>query len=216
MTIHTTVTTAAVPAPPAPTLRRELGKWDLTAIGINQVIGSAIFLLPAAVATQVGNWSPIAFLLAGLASLLVALCFAEVGSRFERTAVPTSMFARLLVALSDSKWVDAVVTRSRAGWHRERHDPRAGCTGGDDKRDGSRCHDFGGHAGAWLDQRPRIRPSALAINLFTVAKLAPLAIFILAGLWFTDFSRSHRSARFLQGKASSAALLLIFALAATM
>ena len=29
---------------------RELGRWDLTAIGVNQVIGSAIFLLPADVA----------------------------------------------------------------------------------------------------------------------------------------------------------------------
>ena len=36
------------------TLRRELGRWDLTAIGINQVIGSGIFLLPAAVAAEVG------------------------------------------------------------------------------------------------------------------------------------------------------------------
>jgi predicted nucleotide-binding protein len=28
-------------------LRRELGRWDLTAIGINQVIGSGVFILPA-------------------------------------------------------------------------------------------------------------------------------------------------------------------------
>ena len=32
---------------PDPKLRRELGKWDLTAIGVNQVIGSAIFTLAA-------------------------------------------------------------------------------------------------------------------------------------------------------------------------
>ena len=70
------------------TLRRELGKWDLTAIGVNQVIGSAIFLLPSQVAAQVGAWSPIAFLAIGGASLLVALCFAEVGSRFEGTGGP--------------------------------------------------------------------------------------------------------------------------------
>src|SRR3989337_1416077 len=72
----------------AQALRRALGKWDLTAIGINQVIGSAIFLLPSQVAAQVGNWSPIAFLAAGFASLLVALCFAEVGSRFEGSGGP--------------------------------------------------------------------------------------------------------------------------------
>src|ERR1700735_809080 len=69
----------------APALRRELGKWDLTAIGINQVIGSAVFILPSQLAAQVGNWGPIAFVAVGFASLLVALCFAEVGSRFRGT-----------------------------------------------------------------------------------------------------------------------------------
>src|SRR5688500_18077968 len=71
-----------------PTLRRELGRWDLTAIGVNQVIGSAIFLLPANVAREIGPWGPVAFLAVGLASLLIALCFAEVGSRFDRTGGP--------------------------------------------------------------------------------------------------------------------------------
>ena len=71
-----------------PTLRRTLGRWDLTAIGVNQVVGAAIFLLPADVARQVGNWGPVMFAAIGLTSLLVALCFAEVGSRFETTGGP--------------------------------------------------------------------------------------------------------------------------------
>src|SRR5256712_7592463 len=75
-------------APSRPTLRRALGRWDLTAIGVNQVIGGAIFLMPSQVAAQIGGWSPIAFVLMGLASLTVALCFAEVGSRFEGTGGP--------------------------------------------------------------------------------------------------------------------------------
>ena len=76
-------------SPPATqSLRRALGRWDLTAIGVNQVIGSAIFLLPADVARFVGPWAPVAFLLVGLLSLSIALCFAEVGSRFDRTGGP--------------------------------------------------------------------------------------------------------------------------------
>src|SRR5204863_3613320 len=71
--------------PQAPSLRRALGRWDLTAIGINQVIGGAIFVWPAQVAAQVGAWSPIGFVLVGFLSLSVALCFAEVSSRFEGT-----------------------------------------------------------------------------------------------------------------------------------
>src|SRR5215813_9329144 len=69
-------------------LRRALGRWDLTAIGINQVIGAAIFLMPTQVAAQIGAWSPVGFIAMGLASLSIALCFAEVGSRFDATGGP--------------------------------------------------------------------------------------------------------------------------------
>ena len=55
---------------------------------MNQVIGSAIFLLPADVARLVGPWGPLAFVAVGLLSLSIALCFAEVGSRFEKTGGP--------------------------------------------------------------------------------------------------------------------------------
>ena len=73
---------------PAPTLRRALGRWDLTAIGVNQVIGASIFLMPSQVAAEIGGWSPLAVVTMGLASLTIALCFAEVGSRFEGTGGP--------------------------------------------------------------------------------------------------------------------------------
>ena len=49
-------------------LRRELGRWDLTAIGINQVIGGAVFALPAALAALIGGWSPFLIVAVGLAS----------------------------------------------------------------------------------------------------------------------------------------------------
>ena len=73
---------------PQPTLRRELGRWDLTAIGINQVIGAAVFAMPAAVAGLVGGWSPLLIVAVGFASLLIAATFAEVGSRFDGTGGP--------------------------------------------------------------------------------------------------------------------------------
>jgi amino acid transporter len=72
----------------APLLRRELGRWDLTAIGINQVIGGAVFAMPAALAALVGGWSPILIVCVGFASLLIAATFAEVGSRFDATGGP--------------------------------------------------------------------------------------------------------------------------------
>src|SRR5690349_2274898 len=83
------VSTASIGPSAAPTLRRALGRWDLTAIGVNQVIGGAIFLMPSQVAAQIGGgWAPIGFILMGLVSLTIAMCFAEVGSRFDSTGGP--------------------------------------------------------------------------------------------------------------------------------
>jgi basic amino acid/polyamine antiporter, APA family len=73
---------------PAPALRRELGRWDLTAFGINQVIGAAVYAIPAAIAGLVGGWSPLLIVAVGFASLLIAATFAEVASRFEGTGGP--------------------------------------------------------------------------------------------------------------------------------
>ena len=75
-------------APTTSALRRELGRWDLTAIGVNQVIGGAVFAQPALLAASVGAWSPWLVAAVGLASLLIALSFAEVGSRFDGTGGP--------------------------------------------------------------------------------------------------------------------------------
>src|SRR5690349_16356077 len=69
-------------------LRRELGRWDLTAIGINQVIGGAVFALPASLAAIVGGRSPYLIVAVGFASLLIAATFAEVSSRFDATGGP--------------------------------------------------------------------------------------------------------------------------------
>ncbi len=76
------------PVTAAPSLRRELGRWDLTAIGVNQVIGAAVFAVPATLAASVGAWSPWIVGAVGLASLLIALSFAEVSSRFEAPGGP--------------------------------------------------------------------------------------------------------------------------------
>src|SRR5687768_10477129 len=69
-------------------LSRELGRWDLTAIGINQVIGGAVFAMPATLAAVVGGWSPILIAGVGLASMLIAVTFAEVASRVDGTGRP--------------------------------------------------------------------------------------------------------------------------------
>jgi basic amino acid/polyamine antiporter, APA family len=178
--------------PSAPTLRRELGKWDLTAIGVNQVIGSAIFLLPSQVAAQVGAWSPFAFLAIGLASLLVALCFAEVGSRFEGTGGPylytRTAFGRFVgFQVGWMQWVTRVTSQASIAnaialalgfyWPAMTSGAARALT------IAAITLTLGG-----INYRG-IRQSAFAINFFTFAKLLPLTIFIVAGLWFVDPGR---------------------------
>ena len=46
----------------------------LTAIGVNQVLGGAVFLMLALLAVQLGNWSIWAVPLTGLLAMCVALC----------------------------------------------------------------------------------------------------------------------------------------------
>ena len=75
--------------PDKPQLVRALGRWDLTAVGVNQVIGSGIFVLPASVALLVGVPSSLwPFVLAAVANTLIVLCFAEAGARFRGAGGP--------------------------------------------------------------------------------------------------------------------------------
>jgi basic amino acid/polyamine antiporter, APA family len=214
------MTNATVPASvvsaPAPqlTLRRELGKWDLTAIGINQVIGSAVFILPSQVAAQFGNWGPSAFLGIGFASLLVALCFAEVGSRFEGTGGPylytRAAFGRFVAfevgwmqwftrVTGQASIVNAIPLALGFYW------PVMTSGVGRVSMIAAVILVVG-----WINLRG-IRQSAFVINLLTIAKLVPLAMFILVGVTFIDTNRFTPLGPVSLTRFSTGALLLIFA-----
>jgi amino acid transporter len=63
-------------------LERVVSRWQIVGISLNAVIGSGVYLVPAAAAALLGPASLWAVALAGLAVLLLALCFAEAGSHF--------------------------------------------------------------------------------------------------------------------------------------
>ncbi len=71
-----------------PTLIRAIGRWALTAAVINSVVGSGVFGLPSTLAGFAGEWSPLTVLIAGVGILVIVLCFAEVGSRFDEPGGP--------------------------------------------------------------------------------------------------------------------------------
>lgn len=64
-------------------LRRVVSRWQIVALALNDVIGSGIYLLPAAAAALLGPQSVWAVLAAGGAVLLIVLCFAEASSHFD-------------------------------------------------------------------------------------------------------------------------------------
>jgi amino acid transporter len=198
----------------SPALRRALGKWDLTAIGVNQVIGSAIFLLPADVAARVGPWGPLAFMAIGLLSLSIALCFAEVGSRFETTGGPylpaRAAFGRFVgFEVGWMMWFSRVASHASVVngltlalafyWPAlATGAPRAATITALTL------------ALTWINVRG-IKQSSWFVNALTIGKLLPLAIFIVGGIWFIDPSHFANMPDVSREQVSAAAILLIFA-----
>jgi basic amino acid/polyamine antiporter, APA family len=80
--------TAAATVPPSDRLVRAIGRWSLAGLMINTIIGSAIFGLPALIAAQLGGWSPFGFVIAALGVAAIAACLAEVASQFTQTGGP--------------------------------------------------------------------------------------------------------------------------------
>jgi len=73
---------------PGNQLLRAIGRWSLTALVVNSIIGSGVFGLPSTVAGYLGQFSPIAVLLAGAGMGVIYGCFAEVASRFQQAGGP--------------------------------------------------------------------------------------------------------------------------------
>ena len=195
-------------------LRRALGRWDLTAIGVNQVIGAAIFILPADVARLIGPWGPVAFLAVGLLSTCIALCFAEVGSRFDRTGGPylpaRAAFGRFIgfevgwmmwfTRVSSQASVANGLALALAFYYAPLAD------------------------GLWRSaivtvltlvltgiNLVGVKQSSWVVNGLTIGKLLPLAMFIVVGIWFINPSHWSPMPPVTGQQLGAAALLLIFA-----
>jgi basic amino acid/polyamine antiporter, APA family len=84
-------TETAVPTTKQPELKRELGTWMSTTLVAGNMIGSGVFLLPAALAAVMvvhGSSSILAWAFTGIGAMLLALVFASLGRAFPRTGGP--------------------------------------------------------------------------------------------------------------------------------
>jgi basic amino acid/polyamine antiporter, APA family len=77
--------TAPITAPSEAGLVRAIGARQLTASVINVTIGAGIFVLPAAAAAGLGPAAPLAYVVCALLMALIVCCFAAAGSRVSLT-----------------------------------------------------------------------------------------------------------------------------------
>lgn len=195
-------------------LRRELSKWDLTALGVNQVLGGAVFLMPALVAAQLGHWSIWAVGAVGVLAMCVALCFAEAGSRFDGTGgaalyvhkafgrfagfevgwmlwvTRTTSWASVINGLTDALGYYWPVLRAGA--------PR-------------QMMIVGIVLTLMAINIRGIKQSAWTVNALTVGKLVPLTLFILLGLPHVAWGTLAPGEPLLSHALAAPALYLIFA-----
>lgn len=87
-------TTRAVSTDSKPSLLRAIGRWSLVALVINSIIGSGIFGSPSQLAAALGPRSPWAVLLAGALIGVIMASFAEVASHFTQAGGPY-LYARV-------------------------------------------------------------------------------------------------------------------------
>jgi APA family basic amino acid/polyamine antiporter len=150
----------------------------------------------------------------GLASMLIALSFAEVGSRFDGTGGPylytRAAFGRFAAfevgwmmwftrAASWASVINVLVASLGFYW--------PSVTAGANR---SIFLAVIIAIIAAINLRG-IRQSSFVVNALTIAKLLPLAVFIIAGLFYVDWGRVSAPATFDLSQLSTSALLLIFA-----
>jgi len=71
--------------PTKPELVRALGRWTLTGLVLNSIIGSGIFGLPGAIAKLLGPAAPVSYIVGALAIGVLMAVFAEVSSQFRES-----------------------------------------------------------------------------------------------------------------------------------
>jgi len=195
-------------------LKREIRKWDLVALLVNVTVGAGIFKLPSDVQRIVGNYSLLAFVACAVIIGLIALCFAEVGSRFSGTGGPY-LYARetygptLAFLIGWLMWLTRVagfatlthvfVTYLAYFW------PPA-------ESGLARIVIITGLVLVLTAiNLVGVKESAKASDLFTISKLLPLIVFVAVGLFFISPARFTFAAKPSVGSFSAAVFILIYA-----
>jgi amino acid transporter len=195
-------------------LIRGIGKWDLVALTINIIIGAGIFGLPSRIYALTGAYSLLAYLVCALLTILIILCFAEVGSRFAETGGPY-LYTRAAFGPVVSFEVGWLLWLARVTAFAALCNLMIGYLSFFFPAVGS---------GLWRAiiiavvvtslttvNIIGVREAALVSNIFTVGKLLPLLLFVVAGLFFINPQQFSFATPPGYGSFSTAVLLLVFA-----
>lgn len=162
---------------------RQLTRFDLVCLGVNAVVGSSIFLFPGRLAGHLGSAAPLAFALTALLLAPVALCFAEAASEHDGPGGP-ALYAHEEFgpewgfAIGWLCWVTMVVAWAAVANGIASYLPWA--TGRPEIGKAIACLAIGGFG--LLNWRG-VRLGAWTTDFFTVAKLIPIGLIALAGLY---------------------------------
>ena len=200
---------------PEERLERAIGPWTLGANAVNLSLGAGIFVLPATVSAILGPAAVAAYLVCAVAIGLVLTCFAEVGSRTERSGGPVAyveeafgpmagfstwvVYSLLFCAASDAAianvLVDAIATE-------------APIVGRGAARGITLAVLFGGLAAVNVIG---VRQGARVAVATTTAKLVPLLFIVAGGAFVMHWHELRWVAWPSISKVGEASLLLFFA-----
>lgn len=199
---------------PSKRLIRAIGRWDLVALAINGIVGAGIFGLASKSFSLAGAWSLLAFLVCGGLATLIALCFAEVGSRYRQTGGPY-LYARDALGDMAGFTVGGLWWLSRVAAYAANINLLVSYAAFVlPSLQDSRLHAaviFAITIGLLVINIAGVRDSTFTSNVLTAAKLSVLALFVLAGLTQLHLHRIHFDAFPNVDHLSTAILLLVYA-----
>jgi amino acid transporter len=197
-------------------LIRVVSRWQIVGLSINDVIGSGIYLLPAAAAALLGPASLWAVLLAGVAVSLLVLCYAQASSYFDQAGgaylytreafgdfigFEVGWMAWLTRIASIAALANGLALAMAALWPAMATGPTR-----------IAVIVLGIAVVTWINV-VGVRSGARMAVILTLAKLLPLLVFVIVGVFHMDWANLSGAAVPERTDLAEAALLLLFAYA---
>jgi len=195
-------------------LVRVIRRWDLVAMATNAIIGAGIFGLPSVIFGRIGVYSLFAFVACAVVATLIILCFAEVASRFTGTGGPY-LYAREAFGPFLGFEVGWLIWIARLTAFAANCNLLIGYLGffwpGAESAAGRAATIAVVVLGLTAVNLVGVRNATTVGNVFTVAKLLPLLLFVGVGLFFIQPGSFALPSPPPFGEFSVAVLLLIYA-----